>query len=151
LDEQRDREFDLSDEIAKYVRRPSVWVRPVGTWGGRGGLITLVQLPSDSEVRTNVVAFGCRQCRSQPGQSGGIRYELHWTRFPIPARPTWDIVRATRIDGRWDVPQATPNPVRGVDFEGKAISVRCCQPMEKEIGVNLEDSEHVKVLTENLC
>src|SRR4029078_3479674 len=38
-----------------YEGRPSLWVEPVGDWGK--GAVTLVEIPSDSDINDNIVAY----------------------------------------------------------------------------------------------
>lgn len=53
---QRARRFaDFEDLEAAYERRPSAWVVPRGDWGE--GHVQLVEIPSDSEINDNIVAY----------------------------------------------------------------------------------------------
>ena len=53
---QRERDFGRYQDLeAKYQRRPSAWVTPVGNWGA--GSIDLVEIPANSEFDDNIVAF----------------------------------------------------------------------------------------------
>lgn len=53
---QRERHFGrYLDLEAKYQRRPSAWVTPVGLWGK--GNVELVEIPTEGEVDDNIVAF----------------------------------------------------------------------------------------------
>lgn len=53
---QRHRKYSDFDDIeANYEARPSAWVEPVGTWGP--GHIELVEIPTNSEIHDNIVAF----------------------------------------------------------------------------------------------
>lgn len=53
---QRGRESrDYGDLDARFERRPSLWVEPVGDWGE--GVMQLVEIPTRDEVNDNVVAF----------------------------------------------------------------------------------------------
>jgi glucans biosynthesis protein len=74
---QRDREFEhYQDLVARYERRPSVWVKPLGNWGK--GAVKLVQLPSNQEYWDNVVAFWVPSDPPKSGESLVVSYELHW-------------------------------------------------------------------------
>ncbi|WP_019904911.1 glucan biosynthesis protein G [Methylobacterium sp. 77] len=53
---QRDRAFETYQDLeASYDRRPSYFVEPEGGWGE--GAVTLMELPTDTEVNDNVVAY----------------------------------------------------------------------------------------------
>lgn len=53
---QRHRQFeDFDDMEAHYEARPSAWVEPVGSWGA--GHVELVEIPTNSEIHDNIVAF----------------------------------------------------------------------------------------------
>jgi len=53
---QRDRAFaHYQDNEARYERRPSYWIEPLGRWGR--GSVELVELPSDEEIHDNIVAY----------------------------------------------------------------------------------------------
>jgi glucans biosynthesis protein len=53
---QRKRHFaDYQDAEARYEKRPSLWVEPIGDWGD--GIVELVEIPSQKEVNDNIVAF----------------------------------------------------------------------------------------------
>ncbi|KQO90334.1 glucan biosynthesis protein G [Methylobacterium sp. Leaf91] len=53
---QRDRAFESYQDLeASYGRRPSYFVEPEGDWGE--GAVTLMELPTDTEVNDNIVAY----------------------------------------------------------------------------------------------
>lgn len=53
---QRDRAFESYQDLeASYDRRPSYFVEPEGGWGE--GAVTLMELPTDTEVNDNIVAY----------------------------------------------------------------------------------------------
>src|SRR4029077_14958794 len=57
---QREREPKAYQDFeSHYERRPSLWVEPVGDWGK--GAVTLVEIPSDSEINDNIVAYWAPQ------------------------------------------------------------------------------------------
>ena len=102
---QRNRDYDsYQDYSARYEKRPSLWVEPVGDWGK--GSVVLIEIPSQAEVNDNIVAYW------QPSDPIAARSE-----FPIAYRLSWGeglvrpgvIVIATRR-GRGDLEH--PSPVR---------------------------------------
>ncbi|MBL0422797.1 glucan biosynthesis protein G [Ramlibacter sp. AW1] len=74
---QRDRQFaNYEDVEARYERRPSAWVRPLGDWGP--GRVELVQLPIPDETHDNVVAYWVPERLPAPGEPLDLAYELSW-------------------------------------------------------------------------
>uniref|UniRef100_UPI0011F3149B glucan biosynthesis protein n=1 Tax=Siccirubricoccus phaeus TaxID=2595053 RepID=UPI0011F3149B len=88
---QRKRAFTNYDDLeARYERRPSAWVEPIGDWGE--GLVQLVEIPTGSEIHDNiVVAWRPKQPLQAKGEYGFV-YRLHWA-------PQWtgqnDLARVT--------------------------------------------------------
>ncbi|WBU54311.1 glucan biosynthesis protein [Paracoccus sp. SCSIO 75233] len=53
---QRRRDFrDYQDAEARYERRPSAWIQPIGDWGK--GSVSLIEIPVESEFHDNIVSF----------------------------------------------------------------------------------------------
>lgn len=74
---QRDRTFDnYLDTEANYQRRPSLWIEPIGDWGG--GAIMLAEIPSDKEIHDNVAAFWIPQGDAKAGSEHSFRYRMTW-------------------------------------------------------------------------
>jgi len=74
---QRQRSFfDYQDLEARYERRPSVWVEPIGNWGE--GAIHLVEIPTPQEVHDNIVAFWRPKEPLRKGGEYNFTYRLHW-------------------------------------------------------------------------
>ncbi len=113
---QRDRNFDhYLDDGAYYDRRPSVWVEPKGSWGG--GAITLLELPTDTEIEDNIVAFWHPDRHAGAGMQWVLDYRLHWVAeepFPSPLAR----VVATRL-GR----PGRPGPLRAEEQRGRKLVV----------------------------
>jgi len=67
---------DFEDLEARYDKRPSLWVEPIGDWGE--GVVQLVEIPTKDEVHDNVVAFW-RPKQPLPAKSEhSFTYRLHW-------------------------------------------------------------------------
>jgi glucans biosynthesis protein len=78
---QRKRAFrDFQDADARYDRRPSLWVEPVGTWGR--GTIDLVEIPVNSEFNDNIVAYWHPAEPLKAGSERRFSYRLHWCDQP---------------------------------------------------------------------
>ncbi|MCJ8139211.1 glucan biosynthesis protein [Falsirhodobacter halotolerans] len=74
---QRDREFEsFQDMEALYERRPSAMVQPIGDWGP--GSVRLVEIPTDSEVNDNIVAFWVPDEEFKKGDAREYAYSLRW-------------------------------------------------------------------------
>lgn len=74
---QRKRAFaDYVDAEARYERRPSCWVEPVGDWGA--GEVHLVEIPTADEFHDNIVAFWRPAQPLAAGVESRWRYRLHW-------------------------------------------------------------------------
>jgi len=117
---QRDRNYDhFQDPVARFEKRTSAWVRPIGDWGK--GAIELVQLPSNIEYADNVVAFWVPSTPPAPGRGLDLMYELHWT-HEDPSPRELASVQATRIGLVGVDPPRDPRALRFIiDFGGKAM------------------------------
>lgn len=75
---QRARDFAAyQDAEARYDRRPSVTVEPVGDWAG--GAVRLLEIPTRLETNDNiVVAFVPANRGAEAGQRQDWSYRLHW-------------------------------------------------------------------------
>ncbi len=74
---QRDRApTHYRDREAKYERRPSVQVEPLGDWGA--GSVRLLQLPAQNEYNDNVVVFWQPKKLPQAGDRLDFKYRLRW-------------------------------------------------------------------------
>lgn len=74
---QRARKFDdYQDLEARYEKRPSLWVEPIGDWGQ--GAVQLVEIPSDKEVNDNVVGFWRPKDPLKAKGEYLLNYRLHW-------------------------------------------------------------------------
>lgn len=74
---QRGRDFaDYQDLEARYERRPGLWVEPIGDWGG--GSVILIEIPTNSEVHDNIVAFWRPAVPFRAGEDMQVTYRLYW-------------------------------------------------------------------------
>jgi glucans biosynthesis protein len=73
---QRDRDFaHYQDNEAKFERRPSYWIEPLGDWG-KGG-VELVEIPSDEQIHENIIAFWVPTAAVEAGKSVKFSYLLY--------------------------------------------------------------------------
>ncbi len=74
---QRDRDFASYQDIDnRWERRPSVWVEPIGDWGK--GAVVLVEIPSDSEIHENIIAYWRPKSKIPAGQEFSAAYRVSW-------------------------------------------------------------------------
>ena len=118
---QSDRNFDHYLDGVHYERRPSLWVEPLGGWGA--GTVQLVEIPTDSEARDNIVAMWVP---SDPGRAGAtyrLRYRLHWLADePYPTQLARCV--ATRLGAGGQPGSRRPDDVRKfvVEFSGQPLA-----------------------------
>ena len=85
------------DFEASYEKRPSLWIEPVGDWGR--GAVMLIEIPSDSEINDNIVAYWQPKDPIKAGSEFAFAYRQFWGGEPAP-QPGWRTIQATRV-GRW--------------------------------------------------
>lgn len=91
---QRDRAFTSYEDVeARYDRRPSAWVRPLGDWGP--GRVELLQLPTRDETHDNVVAYWVPQTLPPAGVPLEFAYEVSW-QGEVQQRPPGSWVTQSR-------------------------------------------------------
>ena len=92
---QRNRDFESYQDIgARYERRPSLDVEPIGDWGV--GHVRLVEIPSDLETNDNIVAYWVPEVPVKAGDSREFSYRLHWGDLPSDPTAPLAIVYETR-------------------------------------------------------
>ncbi|QQR68949.1 MAG: glucan biosynthesis protein [Alphaproteobacteria bacterium] len=112
---QRDRDFNNYQDLeAHYDKRPSLWVEPQGAWGK--GSVQLVEIPTDSEIHDNIVAYWVPEKPISAKAEYNLAYRLYWGN-DVPAPPNLARVEATRI-GKGDSPR---NMRFILDFAGGAL------------------------------
>lgn len=91
---QRDLEFDHYQDLeARFDKRPSVWIAPVGEWGK--GRVELIQIPSGSEIDDNVVSFWVPASLPELKEPISFAYDMSWY-FPVHDPNAGGYVSATR-------------------------------------------------------
>ncbi|MCC7273593.1 MAG: glucan biosynthesis protein G [Alphaproteobacteria bacterium] len=74
---QRQRDFSFYKDLeARYDKRPSLWVEPLGDWGE--GAVHLVEIPTDREIHDNIVAFWRPREPLRAKAEHVFAYRLHW-------------------------------------------------------------------------
>jgi glucans biosynthesis protein len=115
---QRGRTFgDYQDLEAHYENRPSLWVEPIGDWGG--GVVELVEIPTDREVNDNIVAFWRPHDPLKAKAEYMLNYRLHWC-WSVPVGSQLAEVAGTRCGLAWD----QKNRLFIIDFAGGVLKGR---------------------------
>jgi periplasmic glucans biosynthesis protein len=92
---QRDRDYTaFQDDDQHFELRPSLWVEPIGDWGQ--GAVQLIEIPSESEVNDNILAYWRPRGPIAAGAEAGFTYRQFWCWAP-PERPPLATVQSMRI------------------------------------------------------
>ncbi len=92
--------FDYQDLEARYEKRPSLWVEPIGNWGPGG--VDLVEIPSSREVNDNIVAFWRPHDPLKAMGEYLMSYRLHWCWSAPGASGKVAEIAQTRCGLSWD-------------------------------------------------
>lgn len=112
---QRDRNFDHHQDLeTRTDLRPSVWIDTEGDWGD--GSVELVQIPTNTDIHDNIVAYWVPREQPKPGEPLAFAYTMYW-HGDDPARPPGGRVMATRRD--WGMVANANRFV--IDFDGDAL------------------------------
>jgi glucans biosynthesis protein len=91
---QRERNFSqYQDDVQHWEWRPSLWIEPIGDWGP--GEVTLVEIPSESEVNGNMVAYWRAKQPLAAGSEVSYAYRQFWC-WQAPNRPPLAQVAGSR-------------------------------------------------------
>lgn len=115
LEQRERRPAAYADSEAKYERRPSVWIEPVGDWGE--GEIRLLEIPTANEYADNIAAFWRPARPWIAGEVHTIAYRLRWAAAPAEDGPAR--VVATHIGA---APESRDIRRIVIDFKGAALS-----------------------------
>ncbi len=117
---QRDRDFALfNDDDSHWEARPSVWTEPIGDWGP--GHVTLLEIPADSQVNQNIVAYWRPRATLAANAEASFAYRQFWCWTPSE-RPPFAIAARSR-SGRVPGTQANPRRRRFlVEFTGDLLN-----------------------------
>ncbi|MDO9435799.1 MAG: glucan biosynthesis protein G [Hydrogenophaga sp.] len=119
---QRDRSFaNYEDVEARYERRPSAWVKPLGNWGA--GRVELVQLSTPDETHDNIVAYWVPAQLPAAGQPLELSYELAWQGDNQQRPPASWVTQTRRGYGfsKLTAAEQASQPQYVIDFAGPAL------------------------------
>jgi len=92
---QRQRDFRAYEDLeARYEKRPSAWVEPIGDWGE--GAVHLVEIPTSTEINDNVVAYWRPRNPTRAKSEYVYTYRIHWGAHVPRPLPLAQVI-ATRI------------------------------------------------------
>jgi len=113
---QRDRAFEHHMDLeTRTDLRPSVWIATDSDWGR--GHVELVQLPTNTDINDNIVAYWVPSTPPKPGEALAFGYTMYWY-GDDPTRPPGGRVVSTRRD------YGTQENVHRfvLDFEGEGVT-----------------------------
>jgi glucans biosynthesis protein len=92
---QRDRDYGaFQDDDQHFELRPSLWIEPIGEWGQ--GAVQLIEIPSDSEIHDNILAYWRPRAPMAAGTEVSLAYRQFWC-WALPERPPLATVARTRV------------------------------------------------------
>jgi glucans biosynthesis protein len=142
---QRDLDFDNYQDLeARYDRRPSVWIVPVGDWGK--GHVELIQIPSQSEIDDNIVSFWVPASLPEVAEPISIAYDMSW-HYPADDPYAGGYVTATRTG------KVRDKDLRlfVIDFKGgKLGQLPAVLPVETPLESVVTASKGVTIVEKNL-
>lgn len=117
---QRDRAYASYEDLeARYERRPSAWVEPLGDWGP--GRVELLQFHTPDETHDNVVAYWVPERAPQPGVPLDFAWRVHWAGDDAIAPPAARVVQTRRGHGYRRTPTADDHLQFHLDFAGPGL------------------------------
>ena len=91
---QRQRRPDLFlDDDQRWELRPSLWIEPIGDWGA--GAVQLLEIPSESEINDNIVAYWRPRAALAAGTEQSFAYRQFWCWSP-PIHPPLAVALLSR-------------------------------------------------------
>lgn len=111
---QRHQDFaHFNDDEARYDKRTSLWIEPLGDWGA--GHVELVEIPTGEEINDNIVAYWQPARGLTAGQEYHFQYRMVWGReAAVGAQPGRIVDTAAGAEGGGE------ERVFAIDFSGGA-------------------------------
>lgn len=119
---QRDRRFASYEDVeARYERRPSAWVRPLGDWGP--GRVELFMLPTPDETHDNIVAYWVPRQLPAAGEPLELAWEIAWQGDQQQLSPGSTVTQSRRGHGysRQSAAELAGQVQYVLDFQGPAL------------------------------
>jgi len=117
---QRQRDFRAYEDLeARYEKRPSAWVEPIGDWGE--GAVHLVEIPTSTEINDNIVTFWRPRAPTRAKGEYAYTYRIHWgAGIPRPLALAQAV--ATRIGAGQEEARLVVIDFRGDNLKGVAAA-----------------------------
>ena len=118
---QRDRQFAHYEDLeARYEKRPSAWIEPLGGWGE--GRVELLQFRAPLETHDNIGAYWVPAQLPAPGQAAEWAWRMHVGGAALADPPGAWVVQSRRGHGYRATAAAPQHLQFHVDFEGPALA-----------------------------
>lgn len=141
---QRDRDFRSYEDLeARYDRRPSAWIEPVGDWGK--GRVELVLLPAPDETHDNVVAYWVAERPPLPGQPLELAWRLSMQGAQQALPPHGYTLQSRSGAGFTPLGASEENLV--IDFAGPALK---SLKEGADVGARIETSANARIEEQNV-
>ena len=131
---QRDRDFShYEDTEARYDKRPSAWVEPVGDWGP--GRVELLQFKTPDETHDNIAAYWVPATLPKAGEPLALQWRVHFQGDQQQRPPNGWTVQSRRGLG---YTEASAAALKGqvqyvVDFNGPALDALAADALVKVV------------------
>ena len=117
---QRDRAFSSYEDVeARYDRRPSAWVEPVGDWGA--GRVELLQFHTPDETHDNIAAYWVPGVLPGPGAPLDLAWRIHWQGDAMRVPPGARVVQTRSGYGYSRTPVPPQRRKLLLDFSGPGL------------------------------
>lgn len=117
---QRDRAFASYEDLeARYERRPSAWVEPIGDWGE--GRVELLGFHTPDETHDNVAAYWVPARWPAPGEPLELAWRVHWQGDAARMPPAGRAVQSRLGHGFTKEPRPPRERQMVIDFDGPGL------------------------------
>jgi glucans biosynthesis protein len=117
---QRDRAFTSYEDLeARYHRRPSAWVEPLGNWGA--GRVELLQFGTPDETHDNIVAYWVPEQLPPIGTPLDLSWRVRWTLAGTAGPKQARVLQTRRGHGYRQAPLPPQRHQLHVDFAGPGL------------------------------
>ncbi len=141
---QRDRDFRSYEDLeARYDKRPSAWIEPVGNWGK--GRVELVLLPAPDETHDNVVAYWVPEKQPAPGEPLELAWRMSMQGSQQALPPHGYTLQSRSGSGFTPLVAGEENLV--IDFAGPALKAL---EAGAEVSARIETSANARIEERNV-
>ena len=138
---QRERNFAAYQDLeARYENRPSVWITPREQWGR--GHVELIQIPTDSELNDNIIAFWVPEKLPEAGTPISFSYTMSWQYPDKNFPPGGRVVSTYTAKGKTDEMKKFI-----IDFAGGGLEAL---PADKVLTASITVGKNAKLVEQQL-